>query len=182
MDILRFHAHYKCQTEQRKCHKRNSVRNVHSLTYFDSVSFGLHGLIPDEEIEVLNSPCQPSSRLITNFGSFFDSYGWRHDELRLLVAGITEFRIPFDIEWKYLKHPTFSLSTRNHLLASKHSSPYWQKPWLRTLTLTYLHYKTPKLLQLWHLLNASSPCSNSKLNNFVPNTFKSRPSSSWTER
>ena len=63
-------------------------------SYFDCVSFGLHGLVADEEVEVLDTFGEPPAGLVANLGRFFDCDRRRHDELRLLVAGIAELRVP----------------------------------------------------------------------------------------
>ena len=64
------------------------------FAYFDSVSFGVHGLIADVEIEILDPASEPSGGIVANLGRLLHSYRTWEDELGLLVTRIPEFRVP----------------------------------------------------------------------------------------
>ncbi len=62
--------------------------------YLDGVSLCVHGLVPDEEVEVLHASGQPPSGVVADLGRLLDGDGGGDDELGLLVAGIPKFGVP----------------------------------------------------------------------------------------
>ena len=64
------------------------------LTDLDGVPLGVHGLVADEEVEVLDAPRQPPRGVVPHLGSLLHRDGGRDDVLRLLVTRIAQLGIP----------------------------------------------------------------------------------------
>ena len=62
-------------------------------SYLDGIALSIHGLVPDEEVEVLHAPGQPPGGLVAHLGRLLDGDGRWNDELGLLVAGIAKLGV-----------------------------------------------------------------------------------------
>ena len=65
--------------------------------HLDCVPLGVHGLVADEEVEVLDAPRQPPRGVVPHLGSLLHRDGRRDDVLRLLVPSISQLGVPATI-------------------------------------------------------------------------------------